>query len=72
LDPRVVKGDWTLEDDIELLSLITEHGKSWSKLAKKIGKLRTENSIKNRFNSLLLSNKRLKVSANKKVEAILA
>lgn len=72
MDPRVVKGDWTLEDDIELLSLITEHGKSWSKLAKKIGKLRTENSIKNRFNSLLLSNKRLKVSANKKVEAILA
>lgn len=40
-----------MEEDLELLKLIKEKGRKWSKIAKVFGN-RTEHTIKNRYNQL--------------------
>ena len=52
LDPDIEKGEWTHENDYELLELVLDIGKKWSSISKCIGK-RTEHSVKNRFHSLM-------------------
>jgi hypothetical protein len=52
LDPALKKGNWTHEEDLFLLEKQQELGNHWSEISKLlIG--RNENSVKNRFKSLL-------------------
>ncbi|CAG9329786.1 unnamed protein product [Blepharisma stoltei] len=51
LNPELKKCEWTKEEDLQLLGLVGKYGTKWSKISREmIG--RTENSVKNRWNSL--------------------
>eukprot|EP01017_Pseudomicrothorax_dubius_P045801 TRINITY_DN7978_c0_g1_i1.p1 TRINITY_DN7978_c0_g1~~TRINITY_DN7978_c0_g1_i1.p1 ORF type:complete len:477 (+),score=91.48 TRINITY_DN7978_c0_g1_i1:507-1937(+) len=52
LDPAINRGVWTVEEDMTLLSAFVTKGKKWSEISK-IMEHRTENSVKNRWKSLL-------------------
>ena len=52
LDPCVSKSKWTLEEDLKIVRLFCMYGNSWSSIAKEING-RTNDAIKNRFNSNL-------------------
>ena len=54
LDPTINKGEWKYEEDLILLIKHKEFGKKWSKISKEIPG-RTENSVKNRLNTLMKS-----------------
>jgi len=56
LDPNIVKEKWTLEEDKNLMRLYNLYGKKWSLIAKYMSG-RTDNTIKNRFNSALKMHK---------------
>ena len=45
------RGEWTQDEDYELIKLITRYGKKWSMISRLIGS-RNENSVKNRFFAL--------------------
>ena len=46
-----------------MLRLVLEKGKRWSEISKSMASSRTENSVKNRFNSLLKKEKGIAFSA---------
>jgi len=50
LDPALLKGDWTQEEDLELIKAQAELNNAWTKIAKRLNG-RSENSCKNRWNS---------------------
>lgn len=52
LDPTLRKGNWTREEDLFLLEKQQEMGNRWSEIARLLLG-RNENSVKNRFKSLL-------------------
>lgn len=52
LNPSINRGEWTLEEDIQLLELYQTHGNRWSLIARE-SPTRTESSIKNRVKSCL-------------------
>ena len=52
VDPSIVKGHWTLEEDIYLLEMQLKFGNKWSEVAKGLSG-RNENSVKNRWNSMV-------------------
>jgi hypothetical protein len=52
LDPSINKGAWTMEEDVKLLTAVVKLGKKWSEISKMLLN-RTENSVKNRWKSLL-------------------
>jgi hypothetical protein len=51
LNPTLNKDEWTLSDDIKILTIYQEEGPRWAYMARKL-KNRTEHMVKNRFNSL--------------------
>ncbi|KAM3139489.1 hypothetical protein pb186bvf_008325 [Paramecium bursaria] len=53
LDPNISNDPWTKAQEIELLKTILIRGKKWSELSALYGRVRTENSLKNKYNSLL-------------------
>lgn len=53
LNPKVIKGDWTLEEDYLIFKLYTVFGGKWIKFIPFFNGLRAENSIKNRFYSTI-------------------
>ena len=52
LDPKLLKGQWTSEEDLLIMLFYKKYGGSWKKIIP-IFEKRTENSIKNRFFSQL-------------------
>lgn len=60
LDPNINRGAFTEEEDIKLLQSFLQVGKKWAEISKIMG-TRTENSVKNRFLSLI---KKLKSKQN--------
>jgi len=64
LNPEINKGEWTAEEDFIIFETYRVFGSQWTKIAKKLGNGRTENSIKNRFYSTLR-----RIAAKKKNES---
>ena len=52
LDPKISKRKWTVDEDSLIVKLHLVHGNRWCDIAKKVTG-RTDNAIKNRFNSNL-------------------
>lgn len=53
-----------------ILSLVDKLGKKWSKIVKKFGGTRTEHMVKNRFNSLIIKQKKLNATIKKENKLI--
>jgi len=53
LNPKVIKGEWSLEEDYLIFRLYTKFGGKWIKFIPLFNGLRAENSIKNRFYSTI-------------------
>lgn len=60
LKPEISKGEWTLEEDVELVRLFNLHGKDWRAIEQSLPG-RSRNQIKNRFFGKItrLNNKKL-------------
>ena len=52
-----LRGPWSDKEDLSLLKLIIEKGKKWSDVSKELLSNRTENNVKNRFNSIIKKEK---------------
>eukprot|EP00820_Chromera_velia_P020495 Cvel_29138.t1-p1 / transcript=Cvel_29138.t1 / gene=Cvel_29138 / organism=Chromera_velia_CCMP2878 / gene_product=Protein rough sheath 2, putative / transcript_product=Protein rough sheath 2, putative / location=Cvel_scaffold3937:1-2575(-) / protein_length=394 / sequence_SO=supercontig / SO=protein_coding / is_pseudo=false len=52
LDPHVHRGEWTEQEDYELLKLQMENGNKWKQISEKIQTGRTTEQVKNRFHYL--------------------
>ena len=53
LDPVINKGPWTRAEDDAVMAAYEEMGSKWARIAKAVGNGRTDNAIKNRWNSML-------------------
>ena len=56
LNPEINRGEWSYEEDILLLTQQKTIGNKWSTISKMLTG-RTENSVKNRWNSLIKNSK---------------
>ncbi|CAD8096872.1 unnamed protein product [Paramecium sonneborni] len=59
LNPKISKEPWTDEEDIKLLQTVKEIGRRWAEISKIMEGRRSENNLKNRFNSLIKREKDL-------------
>jgi len=53
LDPSINKGPWTAEEDDAIMGTHAMVGSKWAQIARAVGNGRTDNAIKNRWNSTL-------------------
>ena len=53
LDPNINKGAWTREEDEAIVETYEKLGSKWAQIARVVGNGRTDNAIKNRWNSTL-------------------
>ncbi|CAD8082551.1 unnamed protein product [Paramecium primaurelia] len=53
LDPNISNVPWDKQQEIDLLKMILIRGKKWSELSILYGRTRTENTLKNKYNSLI-------------------
>ncbi|CAD8161914.1 unnamed protein product [Paramecium octaurelia] len=53
LDPNISNVPWDKQQEIDLLKMILIRGKKWSELSILYGRARTENTLKNKYNSLI-------------------
>ena len=60
LDPSIINGPWTTEEDYLIDYYYFIYGKKWSKISKYI-KGRSDNSIKNRWNTHLQNSNKINV-----------
>ena len=51
-------GDWTDDEDTQIITLFLSIGKKWSKIAKILGGCRTEHMVKNRYKAILSKQRR--------------
>ena len=61
LDPSINTGPWNEEEDQMLSDAQEKYGNRWSSIAKALGTGRTENGVKNRFNSAAFKKVRRKL-----------
>lgn len=66
LDPNINKGEWTYEEDLTLLTKHKILGRKWSSISRELPG-RTENSVKNRWNTLMKSVKQTLGSSNHEI-----
>lgn len=50
--PGIIKGSWKKEEDIQIIDLVTQHGKAWSKISKTLG-TRNGKQIRDRYINVL-------------------
>ena len=53
LRPELNKGDWTEQEDIDIWDHVQEMGTKWAQISEQYMPLRTDNDIKNRWNSII-------------------
>ena len=53
LRPGLTKGEWSTEEELEIWSRVVQYGTKWALLAEEYMPGRTENDIKNRWNSIV-------------------
>lgn len=51
------RGPWKNEEELRMLKLVLSKGKKWSEISKNMKSSRTENAVKNRYNSLIKKEK---------------
>ncbi|KAG0150038.1 hypothetical protein CROQUDRAFT_130986 [Cronartium quercuum f. sp. fusiforme G11] len=56
LDPRIVVGNWTPEEDERIVSLRNVEGKTWSEISKSFNGRRTDNHCMRRYSELTKTN----------------
>ena len=71
LAPHLDKSDWSAEEDQRILDAVAAHGTMWAKLVK-LFPGRTDNGIKNRWNTLIRKEERAEQRANMVREAAAA
>ncbi|CAG9327378.1 unnamed protein product [Blepharisma stoltei] len=63
LNPSLKKGGWTADEDMYILKRQQEIGSKWSQISKEL-QGRTENSVKNRWKSIIRKGERAGLEAN--------
>jgi hypothetical protein len=58
LNPNVKKTDWSLEEDVELFTMIQAYGCRWALISRELKGIRSEHSVKNRYHVLCKTIKR--------------
>lgn len=53
LRPQLNKSEWSVEEDVQIWSLVETVGTKWAQISEQYMPLRTDNDIKNRWNSIL-------------------
>ncbi|CAD8126339.1 unnamed protein product [Paramecium sonneborni] len=59
INPKIKKDPWNDDEDFKLLNFVLEHGRKWADISKLFNETRSENNVKNRFNSLIKREKDL-------------